>query len=76
MPMPPNVRQMNPGMPQQPQQSPQGMNPQQQNPDLLKAKELLLKSELLKLQAQQLIQKTQGGGQPQQRPQQGQPPRR
>ena len=43
-----------------------------QNPNALKAQKLMLKAKLMMLEAQELMQ---GGGQ-QQRPQQGQPPRR
>jgi hypothetical protein len=39
------------------------------DPRMLKAKEMMLKSELLKVQAQKLVAEARGGGQ-------GQPPRR
>jgi hypothetical protein len=51
---------------------------QQMNPDMLKAKEMMLKAELLKVQAQKLMMGARGGagGGAQPRQPQGQPPRR
>ena len=79
MPLPPNVQPMRPGaqggMPQR-QPMPGGGMPQQgmpQNPNALKAKKLMLKAQLMMLEAKELMQ---GGGKGPQRPQQGQPPRR